>query len=63
MGALSLTGKDSIRVPSSRSASRPGSSRTAMPLRCRAVGTDCAAVFLEPTLGEGGVVCRPPTAT
>jgi len=61
MGALSLTGKSSIReafgpfgvevrfVPYGDAAALQ-----------RAVGSDCAAVFLEPALGEGGVVPAPP---
>ena len=57
MGALALTGKQSIREPfwpvrSDRSV-RPFGDAAALDA---AVGPDCAAVFLEPTLGEGGVV-------
>jgi acetylornithine/N-succinyldiaminopimelate aminotransferase len=60
MGALSLTGKGSIRdpfqpfgvdvrfVPYGDAAALAG-----------AVSADCAAVFLEPVLGEGGVVPAP----
>jgi acetylornithine/N-succinyldiaminopimelate aminotransferase len=60
MGSLSLTGKSSIRDPF-----RPfGVEVRFVPygdqdaLRA-AVGPDCAAVFLEPCLGEGGVVPAP----
>ncbi len=60
MGALSLTGKSSIREPF-----QPfGVDVTFVPYGdaaalARAVGPDCAAVFLEPALGEGGVVPAP----
>jgi acetylornithine/N-succinyldiaminopimelate aminotransferase len=60
MGALSLTGKDSIRVPFEpfgvTARFVPYGDAAAL---AEAVGTDCAAVFLEPTLGEGGVVPAP----
>jgi acetylornithine/N-succinyldiaminopimelate aminotransferase len=60
MGALSLTGKSSIREPFAPYGldvrfvpyGDPGALRAA-------VGDDCAAVFLEPGLGEGGVVPAP----
>jgi acetylornithine/N-succinyldiaminopimelate aminotransferase len=61
MGALSLTGKSSIRDPF-----RPfGVDVRFVPYGDAAalhaaVGPDCAAVFLEPCLGEGGVVPAPP---
>jgi len=60
MGALSLTGKSSIREPF-----QPfGVDVTFVPYGdaaalTQAVGPDCAAVFLEPALGEGGVVPAP----
>ena len=60
MGALSLTGKSSIREPF-----RPfGVEVRFVPYGdpaalAAAVGADCAAVFLEPALGEGGVVPAP----
>jgi acetylornithine/N-succinyldiaminopimelate aminotransferase len=60
MGSLSVTGKSSIRVPFEPF----GVDARFVPygdedaLRT-AVGPDCAAVFLEPTLGEGGVVPPP----
>jgi acetylornithine/N-succinyldiaminopimelate aminotransferase len=60
MGALSLTGKSSIREPFGpfgldvRFVSYGDADALAA-----AVGTDCAAVFLEPCLGEGGVVPAP----
>jgi acetylornithine aminotransferase len=57
MGALSLTGKDSIRDPFAPFGLEvrfvPYGDADAL---AAAVGTDCAAVFLEPALGEGGVV-------
>ncbi len=60
MGALSLTGKDSIRRPVRAVRSRvrfvPYGDAAAL---AEAVGSDCAAVFLEPALGEGGVVPAP----
>jgi acetylornithine/N-succinyldiaminopimelate aminotransferase len=60
MGALSLTGKDSIREPFAPFGldvrfvpyGDPGALRAA-------VGPDCAAVFLEPGQGEAGVVPAP----
>ncbi len=61
MGALALTGKSSIRDPF-----RPfGVEVRFVPYGdpaalTAAVGPDCAAVFLEPCLGEGGVVPAPP---
>jgi acetylornithine aminotransferase len=60
MGALSLTGKSAIREPFGPF----GVSVTFVPYGdaaalAEAVGTDCAAVFLEPALGEGGVVPAP----
>jgi acetylornithine aminotransferase len=60
MGALSLTGKDSIRDPF-----RPfGVDVRFVPFGdsaalTAAVGQDCAGVFLEPCLGEGGIVPAP----
>jgi acetylornithine/N-succinyldiaminopimelate aminotransferase len=60
MGALSLTGKSSIREPFAPF----GVDVRFIPygdadaLRA-AVGPDCAAVFLEPTQGEGGVIPAP----
>ncbi len=60
MGALSVTGKNSIRDPF-----RPfGADVRFVPYGdesalAQAVGPDCAAVFLEPCLGEGGVVPAP----
>ena len=60
MGSLSLTGKDSIRVPFGpfgvTTRFVPYGDAAAL---AEAVGSDCAAVFLEPTLGEGGVVPAP----
>jgi acetylornithine/N-succinyldiaminopimelate aminotransferase len=61
MGSLSLTGKSSIREPFApfgfdvRFVPYGNSGALAA-----AVGSDCAAVFLEPCLGEGGVVPAPP---
>jgi acetylornithine/N-succinyldiaminopimelate aminotransferase len=60
MGALSLTGKNSIREPFAPFGLEvrfvpygdPGALRSA-------VGSDCAAVFLEPCQGEAGVVPAP----
>jgi acetylornithine/N-succinyldiaminopimelate aminotransferase len=60
MGALSLTGKNSIREPFAPFGLEvrfvpygdPGALRNA-------VGSDCAAVFLEPCQGEAGVVPAP----
>jgi len=60
MGALSLTGKSSIRDPFQPFGVEvrfvPYGDADAL---TAAVGTDCAAVFLEPCLGEGGVVPAP----
>jgi acetylornithine/N-succinyldiaminopimelate aminotransferase len=60
MGALSLTGKSSIREPFQPFGVEvrfvPFGDAVAL---ADAVGPDCAAVFLEPTLGEGGVVPAP----
>ncbi len=60
MGALSLTGKSSIREPFAPFGLdvRFVPYGDAAALRA-AVGTDCAAVFLEPTQGEGGVIPAP----
>ena len=60
MGALSLTGKSSIREPFAPFGLdvRFVPYGDADALRA-AVGDDCAAVFLEPTQGEGGVVPPP----
>jgi acetylornithine aminotransferase len=61
MGALALTGKSSIRQPFQPFATEvrfvPYGDAAAL---SDAVGPDCAAVFLEPALGEGGVVPAPP---
>ena len=61
MGALALTGKESITA--SRSAPSGltfGLFPTATPARWRRrSGADCAAVFLEPVLGRGRAWCRP----
>jgi acetylornithine aminotransferase len=61
MGSLSLTGKSSIRVPFQPFGVDvrfvPYGDPAAL---AEAVGPDCAAVFLEPCLGEGGVVPAPP---
>jgi acetylornithine aminotransferase len=60
MGVLGITGKSSIRLPF-----RPfGVDVVFVPFGdaaalSSAVGPDCAAVFLEPCLGEGGVVPAP----
>jgi acetylornithine/N-succinyldiaminopimelate aminotransferase len=60
MGALSVTGKSSIRVPFEPFGVEvrfvPYGDEAAL---TQAVGPDCAAVFLEPGLGEGGVVPAP----
>jgi acetylornithine/N-succinyldiaminopimelate aminotransferase len=60
MGALSLTGKASIREPFQPFGVEvrfvPYGDTAALE---SAVGSDCAAVFLEPALGEGGVVPAP----
>jgi acetylornithine/N-succinyldiaminopimelate aminotransferase len=60
MGALSLTGKSSIREPFAPFGLdvRFVPYGDADALRA-AVGPDCAAVFLEPTQGEGGVIPPP----
>jgi acetylornithine/N-succinyldiaminopimelate aminotransferase len=61
MGSLSLTGKSSIRDPFQPFGLDvrfvPYGDAVALG---EAVGPDCAAVFLEPCLGEGGVVPAPP---
>ncbi len=61
MGSLSLTGKESIREPFMPFGVEvrfvPFGDQAAL---TAAVGPDCAAVFLEPCLGEGGVVPAPP---
>ena len=60
MGALALTGKQSIREPFGPFGLTvrfvPFGDAAALDA---AVGPDCAAVFLEPALGEGGVVPAP----
>jgi acetylornithine/N-succinyldiaminopimelate aminotransferase len=60
MGSLSLTGKNSIREPFAPFGIDvrfvPYGDADAL---AAAVGPDCAAVFLEPCLGEGGVVPAP----
>jgi acetylornithine/N-succinyldiaminopimelate aminotransferase len=60
MGALSLTGKSSIRAPFEPFGIDvrfvPFGDAAALE---EAVRPDCAAVFLEPVLGEGGVVPGP----
>jgi acetylornithine/N-succinyldiaminopimelate aminotransferase len=60
MGALSLTGKSSIREPFGPFGVEvrfvPYGDAAAL---ASAVDSDCAAVFLEPALGEGGVVPAP----
>ena len=60
MGSLAITGKDSIREPFGPFGMNvrwiPYGDITALP---GAVDSDVAAVFLEPTLGEGGVVPPP----
>ncbi len=60
MGSLGLTGKSSIREPFAPFGSEvrfiPFGDPDAL---ASAVGPDCAAVFLEPCLGEGGVVPAP----
>jgi acetylornithine/N-succinyldiaminopimelate aminotransferase len=60
MGALSLTGKSSIRTPFEPFGIDvrfvPFGDAAALEA---AVRPDCAAVFLEPVLGEGGVVPAP----
>jgi acetylornithine aminotransferase len=60
MGSLAITGKDSIREPFGPFGMNvrwiPYGDVTAL---AGAVDSDVAAVFLEPTLGEGGVVPPP----
>jgi acetylornithine/N-succinyldiaminopimelate aminotransferase len=60
MGSLGLTGKSSIRVPFSPFGVEvrfvPYGDSDAL---AAAIGPDCAGVFLEPCLGEGGVVPAP----
>jgi acetylornithine/N-succinyldiaminopimelate aminotransferase len=60
MGSLGLTGKSSIRVPFSPFGVEvrfvPYGDPDAL---AAAIGPDCAGVFLEPCLGEGGVVPPP----
>jgi acetylornithine aminotransferase len=60
MGSLSLTGKSSIREPFAPFGLDvrfvPYGDADAL---TAAVGPDCAAVFLEPCLGEGGIVPAP----
>ena len=60
MGALALTGKQSISEPFGPFGLTvrfvPFGDAAALHA---AVGPDCAAVFLEPALGEGGVVPAP----
>jgi acetylornithine/N-succinyldiaminopimelate aminotransferase len=60
MGALGLTGKSSIRLPFGPFGAEvrfvPFGDALALE---SAVRPDCAAVFLEPCLGEGGVVPAP----
>ncbi len=60
MGALALTGKESIRAPFAPFGVDvrfvPYGDTAALE---QAVGPDCAAVFLEPCLGEGGVIPAP----
>jgi acetylornithine/N-succinyldiaminopimelate aminotransferase len=60
MGALSLTGKDSIRLPFGPFGVQVRFVQYGDAAELEeAVGADTAAVFLEPTLGEGGVVPAP----
>jgi acetylornithine aminotransferase len=60
MGALALTGKESIRAPFGPFGLTVRFVRYADAAELRAaVGTDVAAVFLEPGLGESGVVPAP----
>ena len=60
MGSLGLTGKSSIRVPFNPFGVEvrfvPYGDPDAL---AAAIGPDCAGVFLEPCLGEGGVVPAP----
>ncbi len=61
MGALSITGKSSIRTPFGPYGVEVRFVPFGDTAALRAsVGPDCAAVFLEPCLGEGGVVPPPP---
>jgi acetylornithine/N-succinyldiaminopimelate aminotransferase len=61
MGSLGLTGKPSIREPFAPFGATvrfvPYGDQEALK---DAIGQDCAGVFLEPCLGEGGVVPAPP---
>jgi acetylornithine/N-succinyldiaminopimelate aminotransferase len=61
MGSLGLTGKSAIREPFAPFAAEvrfvPYGDLDAL---TSAIGPDCAGVFLEPCLGEGGVVPAPP---
>jgi acetylornithine/N-succinyldiaminopimelate aminotransferase len=61
MGSLGLTGKHSIREPFAPFGADvrfvPYGDQEALK---GAIGPDCAGVFLEPCLGEGGVVPAPP---
>jgi acetylornithine/N-succinyldiaminopimelate aminotransferase len=61
MGSLALTGKPSIREPFAPFGVEvrfvPYGDAAAL---ASATGPDCAAVFIEPCLGEGGVVPAPP---
>ncbi|MGO8956547.1 MAG: acetylornithine transaminase [Streptosporangiaceae bacterium] len=60
MGALSITGKESIRVPFQPFGFDVRFVPYGDPMAlAAAVGTDTGAVFLEPCLGEGGVVPAP----
>jgi acetylornithine/N-succinyldiaminopimelate aminotransferase len=60
MGSLAVTGKRSIRIPFSPFGVEVMFVPFGDPAALRsAVGPDCAAVFLEPGLGEGGVVPAP----
>jgi len=60
MGSLSLTGKDSIRLPFGPFGVQVRFVQYGDVAELQdAVGADTAAVFLEPTLGEGGVVPAP----
>ena len=60
MGALAVTGKASIREPFEPFGFESAASSTATrPRSANAVDDQTAAVILEPTLGEGGVVPAP----
>jgi acetylornithine/N-succinyldiaminopimelate aminotransferase len=60
MGSLAVTGKSAIRIPFSPFGVEVRFVPFGDPAALRsAVGPDCAAVFLEPGLGEGGVVPAP----